>query len=65
MANPEHQSTTSNNTWSQREHLSFGIQERSILQILMLITYKEQAEGLAKNLTNLLTDKSFPQIRDL
>ncbi len=41
------------------------VQERSRLKILELLTYKEQAEGLARDLSDFLTNESFPLIRGL
>ncbi len=38
------------------------IQERLRLWILKLITYKAQAEGRAKDLSDFLSDKGFPWI---
>ena len=80
-AHPEHQSATSIATWNQLEgevseklrklEAEFwelnvpDIQERSRLRILERIAYKAQAEGRARDLSDFLSDESFPRIRDL
>ena len=42
-----------------------NIEELSRLRILEQITYKAQAEVQTKDLSDFLSDESFPQIRDL
>ncbi len=42
-----------------------NVKELSRLRILERITYKAQAEGRARDLSDFLSDKSFPRIRDL
>jgi hypothetical protein len=80
-AHPEHQSATSLATWNQLEgnmskklrelEANFwelnvpNIEELSRLSIFEWITYKVQAEGLTKDLSDFLLDESFPWIRDL